>query len=132
MVSFHRSTRSTKGKQMTGIERKALALVNEIERERGENELTPRIMRGLIMDEALCRALEQHEAFKQEVSDAVEGYLNTNDYIPTEPISQFIIPKPKPDPLVETLKNMDAVMERLEAWRAALEARGLEIREKGQ
>jgi chromatin segregation and condensation protein Rec8/ScpA/Scc1 (kleisin family) len=117
---------------MTGIERKALALVNEIERERGENELTPRIMRGLIMDEALCRALEQHEAFKQEVSDAVEGYLNTNDYIPTEPISQFIIPKPKPDPLVETLKNMDAVMERLEAWRAALEARGLEIREKGQ
>jgi DNA-binding LacI/PurR family transcriptional regulator len=32
----------------------------------------------------------------------------------------------------ETLKNMDVVMERLEAFRAALEARGLEIWEKGQ
>jgi hypothetical protein len=33
---------------------------------------------------------------------------------------------------VETLKNMDAVMERLEAFRAALEALEIEIREKGQ
>ena len=30
----------------------------------------------------------------------------------------------------EALKNMDVVMKRLEAFRAALEARGLEIREK--
>jgi hypothetical protein len=57
---------------MTDIEAKALALVNEIEREEGEKELTRRIMRGLIMDEALCRAIEQHEAYKQKVSDALK------------------------------------------------------------
>lgn len=50
---------------MTDIEQKALALVNEIERERGEDELTPRIMRDLIIDEALCRAIEQIEDLRQ-------------------------------------------------------------------
>jgi hypothetical protein len=50
---------------MTDIEQKALALVNEIEHERGEDELTPRIMRGLIMDEALCRAIDQIEDLRQ-------------------------------------------------------------------
>jgi hypothetical protein len=47
-----------------------------------------------------------------------------------EILDRFIIPKPKSDPMAEALKNMDAVMERLEASRAALEARGLEIRSK--
>ena len=54
---------------MTDIEQKALALVNEIEHERGEDELTPRIMRDLIIDEALCRAIEQHEAQAAEIED---------------------------------------------------------------
>ena len=86
---------------MNDIEQKALALVNEIEHERGEDELTPRIMRGLIIDEALCRAIERHEVFAQEVSDAVfefyGGYRNAR----REELLQFIIAKP--DPLVEAI-----------------------------
>jgi hypothetical protein len=118
---------------MTGIEQKALALVNEIEREEGEKELTTRIMRGLIMDLALCRAIEQHEAFKQEVSDAAEQYNEAAAPMGWEGFDRFIIPKPKPDPLAEVLEeisgeggfdNYDHYAYNL---RAALEARGLEI-----
>jgi|688.fasta_scaffold00726_58 hypothetical protein len=123
---------------MTDIEAKALALVNEVEREEGEKELTRRIMRGLIMDEALCRAIEQHEAFKQEVSDAVESALLDAEDGATirNNLGHFIIPKPKPDPLVEVMKQAgwaDAVIESCApSLSAALDARGLEIREKGQ
>jgi hypothetical protein len=126
---------------MTDIEAKALALVNEIERERGETELIPRIMRGLVIDEALCRAIEQHEAFKQEVSDAVEAYSNpySSDEAKWEKLKSFIIPKPKPDPLLEVIKAMQAepttyVTTEVYANRinAALDALGFEIREKGQ
>jgi hypothetical protein len=61
---------------MTDIEQKALALVNEIEHERGEDELTPRIMRGLIIDEALCRAIKQLEDLRQPTqSDALRDQL---------------------------------------------------------
>jgi hypothetical protein len=85
--------------------------------------------------EALCRAIEQHEAFRQEVSD-VMTYIRA--LYPTLPrnFDRFIIPKAKPDPLVEVLHEVDTGPE----WdspedycnkiRAALEARGLEIREK--
>jgi len=117
---------------MNDIEKKALALVNEIEHERGEDELTPRIMRGLIIDEALCRAIEQHEAFRQEVSDAVVEYYGSYHNASGEPLERFIIGKPKSDPLVEAMA--DCGVDRFESWadqlRAALEARGLEIREK--
>jgi hypothetical protein len=140
---------------MTDIEAKALALVNEIERERGETELTPRIMRGLIMDEALCRALEQHEAFKQEVSKVMTYIKALYPTLPTD-YDRFIIPKPKPDPLVAAVhearyairglldiaseENLDseqagrayAALHEIGTALAALEARGLEIREKGQ
>jgi hypothetical protein len=84
-----------------------------------------------------CEATEQklHD-FRQEVSHNVRLYREEQPYIWKQSASGYfshlIIPKPKPDPLVETLKNMDAVMERLEAFRAALEALELEIREKGQ
>jgi hypothetical protein len=111
---------------MNDIEAKALALVNEIERERGEDELTPRIMRGLIMDEALCRAIEQHEAFKQEVSDALEIYSPESR---NPALGRFIIPKP--DPLVEVIAGWTGGTVLLASdLRAALEARGLEIRSK--
>ena len=122
---------------MSDIEQKALALVNKIERERGEDELTPRIMRGLIIDEALCRAIEQHEAFRQEVSDAVETALQ--NYPPTflrEHLHQFIIPKPKPDPLVDVLLEMDLSNDPEDGqhdakWlRIKLDALGFEIRKK--
>jgi hypothetical protein len=104
---------------------------------------TPR-QRAILFDtnpsfRTLCRAIEQHEAFKQEVSDAVEAFKNgnmhtMNDYI----LERFIIPKPKPDPLAEVLEeisgeggfdNFDHYAYNLHA---ALEARGFEIREKGQ
>ena len=112
---------------MTDIEQKALALVNEIEREEGENELTRRIMRGLIMDEALCRAIEQNEAFRQEVSDVVGDYFHPLDF--PSVFQHFIIPKPKPDPLVEAMKEI-GVIPLADNLRAALDALGFEIREK--
>jgi hypothetical protein len=121
---------------MTDIEAKALALVNEIEREEGENELTRRIMRGMVIDEALCRAIEQHEAFKQEVSDAVEAYLNPNNRIYSHSLNRFIILKPKADPLVAVLEEIsgeggfDNYDHYAHNIHAALEARGLEIRSK--
>ena len=95
-------------------------------------------MRGYLSSSAafteLCRAIEQHEAFKQEVSDAVEAYLNPNNRIYSHSLNRFIIPKPKPDPLVEAAESMGyygADAEGLaEEIRAALEAVGLEIREK--
>ena len=119
--------------QMT-TEEKALALVNEIECEEGVIEPTPRIMRGLIMDEALCRAIEQHEAFRQEVSDAVEAVLDRYYVLNIEDmLSQFIIPAPKPDPLAEMLeKDFGGYMPDAEDFRAALKARGREIREKSK
>jgi hypothetical protein len=122
---------------MTEISEKALALVNEIERERGEDELTPHIMRRLIMDEALCRAIEAHEAFKQEVSDEVSALLDRflGDMLSQGVINghmhRFIIPKP--DLLAEALADTyGASLVNAEDLRAALEARGLEIREKDE
>jgi hypothetical protein len=115
---------------VTEIEQKALALVNEIECEEGVIEPTPRIMRGLIMDEALCRAIEQHEAFKQEVSDAMTYIKALYPTLPTN-YDRFIIPKAKPDPLAEMLeKDFGGYMPDADDFRAALEARGLEIRSK--
>jgi hypothetical protein len=129
---------------MTDIEAKALALVNEVEREQGMSELTTRIMRGLIMDEALCRAIEAHEAFKQEVSDAITVLLDrcVGDSLSQGVINghlhSFIIRKP--DPLVRVINeviyaqphgDIDEVR-MANNFRAAMEACGLEIREKGQ
>jgi hypothetical protein len=130
---------------MTDIEAKALALLNEVEREQGMSELTTYIMRGLIMDEALCRAIEQHEAFRLEVSNAVKDackFAKDNpdrwaEYLAIR-FSFIIIPKPKPDPLVEIIGEIDdgtwgeTKAEYAAKLRAALEVRGLEIREKGQ
>ena len=120
---------------MTDIEAKALALVNEVRRERGGNSYTEYTRLRRDHDdghEALCRAIEQHEAFKQEVSD-VMTYIKA--LYPTLPrnFDRFIIPKPKPDPLVAALEGVtfdhyppnDA-----KTIRAALNAAGFEIREK--
>ena len=116
---------------MTEIERKALALVNEIERQEGLSDLTPRIMRGLVMDEALCRAIEQHEAFKLEVSDAVEDYCG---YVPPDspchPITRFIIAKP--DPLDEICREIGLAPYRPDQLRAAIKKRGGKIVWEGE
>jgi hypothetical protein len=124
---------------MTDIEAKALALFNEIRRE------YPNAADYTASHIALCRAIEQHEAFKQEVSNAVKDackFAKDNpdrwaEYLAIR-FSFIIIPKPKPDPLVEIIGEIDdgtwgeTKAEYAAKLRAALEARGLEIREKGQ
>ena len=82
---------------------------------------------------AHARAIEQHEAFRQEVSDAVTGFDEYGTEAAWEKLSRFIIAKP--DPLVEVMNDfmsMDggSLEECVEQLRAALAARGLEIREK--
>ena len=83
---------------------------------------------------AHARAIEQHEAFRQEVSDAVEGYASMVGLDPKRYFARFIIPKP--DPLVEAWDEawgeLSDKAAKLETFRAALAARGLEIREKQQ
>ena len=117
-------------------EEQAVVLVNEVRAER-EQELWKGVgdRRGYgIVLEALCRAIERHEDFKQKVSDAVTCYfagldLNTS-------LHRFIIPAPKPDPLVDVLLDMELSGDLEEGQhdakylRAKLDALGYEIREK--
>ena len=113
-------------------EDKALALVNEVRRARG---LGPYFEcdRTCAEDEALCRSIEQHEAFRQEVSDAMKEYCKGHG-IPN--YDRFIIHEPKPDPLVDVAKMMGYFNTTANHWaedvRAALDALGFEIKEKGQ
>ena len=89
---------------------------------------------------AHARAIEHHEAFKLEVSDAITEYFDGG--IPEDALGffhRFIIAKP--DPLVEALDQMlrrrqfepaSEVVADEAAWlRAALAARGLKIVEVG-
>ena len=105
--------------------------------------LTPRQIKqlyevGFVAHEA-ADALEAHDAFRQEVSDAVEKLLAwpsiRSQGIIVDSVARFIIAKP--DPLVEVIAelspwntsnrwNNDDFSDRL---RAALAKRGLEIRE---
>ena len=91
---------------MTDIEQKALALVNEVAKEMGLVQL--RILdTDLPGERALCRAIEQHEAFRQEVSDAVELLVNST-YMPApseHKLRRFIIAEP--DPLAECLLELE-------------------------
>ena len=147
---------------MTEIERKALALLQDcgfhggyIDRKWNEQY------------EALCRAIErieeleaierdyqgcdyakplmelqaEFEAFKREVSDAVEHYLDQwRHSTPSREVfacqfGSFILPKPV-NPLVEAWldafpgNHIDDAREECAKISAALAARGLEIREK--
>ena len=118
---------------MTDIEQKALALVREVLAERNLSNTAQLHREVSPYTEALCRAIEQHEAFRQEVSDALHVWYD-GTYPPV--LDRFIIPAPKPDPLVEVLAEVDIG----NGWddeedyarqiHKALEARGLEIREK--
>ena len=111
---------------MTDIQQKALALVDEV---RSEYPLVADFHAASI---ALCRAIEQHEAFRQEVSDALIDYFG--EHLVAEDggdtLASFIIPAPKPDPLVEVVHKMGWDKDTAADLRTALEVYGLEIREK--
>ena len=117
---------------MTEIEQKALALVAQLQEEDDGRKYS-----YAYHFEALCRAIEQHEAFRQEVSDAVEADINKQIQYGIEPkfrtnSVRFIIPKP--DPLVAVMDDfmsMDGgcLAECVEQFRVALAKRGLEVRE---
>jgi len=76
--------------------------------------------------------LQEALAFKQEVSDAVVDTEEKYGAVIRDNFGHFIIPKPKPYPLEETLEHLGWYNAPKDAdeLRAALEARGLEIREK--
>ena len=107
---------------MTDIEKKALALVNEARNLCRTSILSDKMARDLANE--LERAIEQHEAYKQEVSDAV---VKLGCWPDTVDLGRFIIAKP--DPLVEvfdaTWPGIDKAM--VEALRAAIEKRGGKI-----
>ena len=85
-----------------------------------------------------CEATEQRlHDFQQKVSDIVKAYSSVNyDEEAWENLTSLIISAPKPDPLVEVINDADDMVRKpdapsyAEAIRAALKARGLEIREK--
>ena len=135
---------------MSDIEAKAVVLLNEVRKERG-HPTHPEISRKFDdTGEALCRAIERHEAttqqhekLKWEVSFAVLSAMKVllemaehDCEVRIRPIlERFIITKP--DPLHKCLeealaRNGEDLTEHTDRLRAALEARGLEIREKGQ
>jgi len=139
---FHKPTSEQKA-LMNPIEQKALALVNEVA-EGVYYELDAFEAERRDVFKALCRAIEQNEAFKQDVSDAVmdaKFMIKTHwtepkmDVLFSNRLDRFIILKP--DPLVEVLEEIDIGVgwdeekDYAKLIRAALEARGLEIREKG-
>lgn len=129
---------------MTEFEKKALALVNEVAAERG-TEYPCVDRRNDARWEALCRAIEQHEvdkaahaatvegilkaheAYKQEVSDAVESYFRVVPR-PRDILERFIIPKPV-DPLVEAMVEcgFGDSSNAADDIRAALAKRGFKI-----
>ena len=82
------------------IEQKALALVNEVRA--GYGYTVPITYKWFNADSfehlAFLRAIEQHEAFRQEVSDEIAKLGCWPD---TVDLGRFIIAKP--DPLVEVL-----------------------------
>ena len=118
---------------MTDIKEKAQEMLLKVQSD--YPHLSPHTLAVLVLE----RTIERHEAFKQEVSDAVAEYKADQPYVWKQSASdyfcRFIIPAPKPDPLVEIMEVLNGEWtpdEYAKAVRAALEARGLEIREKGQ
>jgi hypothetical protein len=82
---------------MTNIEKKALALLNECGwgGKALKRTWNPRY-------EALCRAIERHEAFRQEVSEALLWHCKYTDGV-LEGLQHLIIADP--DPLEEALRD---------------------------
>lgn len=121
---------------MTETEKKALTLLNEVCAEIGLDKVSS-LELDMPGERALVRAIEQHESFKREVSDAVEGCTSMVGLDPKRYFARFIIPKP--DPLVEAIQAADeahpgweSASDYAQHLRAALAARGLEVRKIGE
>ena len=123
---------------MTETEKKALALtlLNEVCAEMGLDKVSS-LELDMPGERALVRAIEQHEAFRREVSDAVEDILIPDEgdgerAMAMHNIRRFIIAKP--DPLVEVLESLG--LEKADEWapdiRKALAARGGRIVWEGE
>ena len=116
---------------MTNIEQKALELVRDIA-DGYEDVSIHHVHNAKALRSALCRAIEQHEAFRQEVSDAVTEIIsiieNGEAGVAAQELERFIIAKP--DPLVEAVKDildddsLHNAEEFSEAIRASLAKRG--------
>lgn len=126
---------------MTDIEKKALALVNEVCAEWEVVLATDDDMDGLACFAALTRAIEQHEAYKREVSDAVEALKKVwgggwHQCSEAQMCDRFIIPKT--DPLVEAWQmafpgnHIDDARDECAKIIAAIEARGGRIVWEGE
>jgi hypothetical protein len=133
---------------VTEIEQKALVLLNKVQDEQGYVQGSRLYRRDRnVFSEALCRAIEQREAIKQELSDfrqevsdvvyrALTSIAKGCAADAAGDLSRFVIPKPKPDPLVDVLLDMDLSSDLEEGqhdakWlRIKLDALGFEIREK--
>ena len=109
------------------IEKKALELVMAEVHE-------PYTVQGFNRDhpygDALCRAIEAHEAFRREVSEELTAWFDSYRAEVPPQFRRFIIPQP--DPLVEVMQewwDADGYAS-IETFRAALAARGLEIVKK--
>lgn len=93
---------------MTETKKKALALLNEVAKEMGLEKVSS-LELDMPGERALLRALEQHEAFRREVSDAVEELAvcvyEDSSSIVRRYMGRFIIPKS--DPLVEVLDEVE-------------------------
>ncbi len=116
---------------MTDIEQKALAQAVEAAGRRMQDYnimAEENVLRQSI--EAHARAIEQHEAFRQEVSDAVEGYASMVGLDPKRYFARFIIAKP--DPLVEALKNAGLSELAIEQIKAAIQDSGGRIVWEGE
>ena len=90
---------------MTEIEQKALALLNEVAKEM-ELSRYASLDHNLPGHRALCRAIEQHEQFKRQVSDAVEAFFEASGFDATKGLIRFILPKPV-HPLVQAAADID-------------------------
>lgn len=132
---------------MNDIEQKALALVNEVLAGKGLSNTPFTSLPTAVSNLVLLRAIEQHEAieeelhdFRQEVSDAAEKQArdvheirclcSRTHKVSFNTLSQFIIPAPKRDPMTEVWRELFANEYNLYEFIAAMDARGLEIREK--
>ena len=122
---------------MTDIEKKALALVNEVLAENGMNNTPHSRLPTAVSSLVLLRAIEQHDAFRREVSDAVVAFRN--EWLQATPSRQWFQAKfthfiiAKPDPLVEVWDHMIVTGNFGPlAFRAAIEARGGRIVWEGE